>query len=161
MSRLIVVFFLSAFMAYGQDCGEVPTHGQKIAQLAKKKLRKKVGRGECWDLAQYVLNETNSDWDGYEVYGRKFNRKKECIFPGDIIQFDKVKIKYTEGNITYMESMKHHTAVVYKVINKNEIVILHQNTAEFGRKVGKSTLRFDTVTSGKMIFYRPVKKSDA
>jgi len=57
--------------------------------------------------------------------------------------------------MTYSESMRHHTAIVYKVIDSNEVILLHQNTAEHGRKVGQSNLMFDSITSGKLFVYRP------
>lgn len=157
MKHFFFLFLLLPFGSFSQDCQDVPEHNQAIVQLAKRKIRRKVGRGECWDLAQYVLDETNSKWDGYEVYGRLINRKRECLYPGDIIQFERIKIKYKEGSMTYTENMRHHTAIVYEVKDKNEIYILHQNTGEHGRRVGKSRLRFDTVTSGKMMIYRPEK----
>ena len=130
----------------------------EIVALTKGKVKKRVGRGECWDLAQYVLDETKAEWGGY-VYGRLIKPEKECIYPGDIIQFEKVKSKWKEGTMTYEESMKHHTAVIVKINNKNEVIIAHQNTAEHGKKVGYSVFRFDRVIAGKLMIYRPVRKS--
>jgi len=154
LSVICIVCF--AGVSYAQDCDDIPELNRQIVQIAHKYKSKKVGRGECWDLAQLVLNETGAEWDGYEVYGRKINRKKECVYPGDIIQFEKVKLKYTEGNLTYTESMYHHTAIVKEVLSNNEVVLLHQNTAATGRKVGESNLRFDTITKGELFIYRPV-----
>ena len=154
------LFFLTLLLVsspiIAQDCDDVPVLNAQIVQLTGKKVKKKVGRGECWDLAQYVLDETGAEWDHFEVYGRLINPKKECIFPGDIIQFEKVKLKWEEGKYTYKESMMHHTAVVVEVINDNQVRIAHQNTAEFGRKVGISTLFFDRIISGRLFIYRPV-----
>ena len=156
MKHALIILFVSFSCLSFNTCDDVPVINQEIVKLAKKKMRKKVGRGECWDLAKYVLDATDAKWNGYDEYGKRYNYKKQCVFPGDIIQFERVKIRYKIGNTTYYESMKHHTAIVYEVISDNEITILHQNTGEHGRKVGKSTLRFDTVRSGKMMFYRPV-----
>lgn len=151
---LILVLFYSPVFA--QKCIDVPALNLKIIQLTKAKVKKKVGRGECWDLAQYVLDETEAEWDHFEMYGRLVDPKKECIYPGDIIQFEKVKLKWQDGKYTYKESMMHHTAIVLDVVNKNEVRIAHQNTADFGKKVGISTLLFDRIVSGELLIYRPV-----
>ncbi len=150
-----VLFFVSS--SYAQKCKDTPELNQQIVALTKQKVKKKVGRGECWDLAQYVLDETNAEWDNFEVYGRLIKTKKECIYPGDIIQFEKVKLKWEDGKYSYQESMMHHTAIVVEVINQRELKIAHQNTAEFGKKVGVSTLILDRIVSGKLLIYRPVK----
>ncbi|MFT5779368.1 MAG: hypothetical protein ACI837_002326 [Crocinitomicaceae bacterium] len=158
MTKILIIVLLWSFNSFAQqDCGETPELNKRIAALAKGKLKKKVGRGECWDLAQYVLDETGAEWDQYEVYGRLIDPEEECIFPGDIIQFEKIKIKYIDGNETFTESMYHHTAIVYKVIDDNEVTVLHQNTADHGRKVGQSPLRFNSITSGKLFIYRPME----
>ena len=158
MTRFLIILLVSFSFISANDCGDTPAINVSVVSLAEKKIKKKVGRGECWDLIKYALDESGAKWDGYEVFGKLINRKKECIFPGDIIQFERVKVKYTKGNVTYEESMYHHTAIIGEVISQNEVVLIHQNTGEHGRRVGKSSLRFDTVKSGKMIFHRPVGK---
>ncbi len=153
---IIVLTIVLSVPVFGQDCGDVPELNRKIVQLARGKIKKKVGRGECWDLANYVLTETGAEWDQLYEYGRLIDPKKECILPGDIIQFKGVKLKWKSGNATYTESMMHHTAIVTEVVNKNELRIAHQNTAQFGKKVGEAPFFFDRVISGKMKIYRPV-----
>lgn len=90
--RLLIIFLLISAQSFSQDCDSIPELNQSIVELAKKKMRKKVDRGECWDLAKYVLDETNAEWDDWEVYGDLINRKTDCILPGDIIQFEKIKL---------------------------------------------------------------------
>lgn len=157
MRILSVLFCFFICFSHAQDCSDIPHLNAQIVSLTKGKLKKKVDRGECWDLAKYVLDEVGASWDGFEKYGRLINKDKECVFPGDIIQFERIKIEWSEDNMRFKESMFHHTAIVTKVIDKNELIIAHQNTAEHGRKVGESTFRFDTVKSGKLMIYRPVK----
>ncbi|NRA12467.1 MAG: CHAP domain-containing protein [Crocinitomicaceae bacterium] len=157
MRIILILFLFTSPLGFSQDCDSIPEINKKIVKLAKKKTGKKVDRGECWDLAKYVLDETNAKWDDFEVYGDLINWKKECIKPGDIIQFEKIKLQWKEGNATYNEEMKHHTAVVYKVISKDLILVLHQNTAEHGRKVGSSKLRLDAIKKGKLYIYRPAE----
>lgn len=156
--RFTLLFFLliTSFSRAQSDCDSVPALNLEVLELAKSKLGKKVDRGECWDLIAFALNSANAEWDGFMGFGRVINIKTECLQPGDIIQFEKVKRKYMEGNVTYFETMYHHTAIVSEVISENEIVLLHQNTEQTGKKVGESNFTFDSVTNGKMEFYRPV-----
>jgi hypothetical protein len=68
-----------------------------------------------------------------------------------------VKIKYKEGKKTLYITMDQHTAIIYKVISSDEIQLIHQNTAFSGKKVGISTIKFSTITTGKYDIYRPQK----
>lgn len=154
---LIITILLSNIHIYAQGCDSIPAINEKIVELALGKVGKKVGRGECWDLAKYALDEVNAEWDHFEKYGRKYNEKKECIMPGDIIQFEKVVIKYDDGGTTFTEKMFHHTAIVVEVRENNELLIAHQNTAKYGRKVGTTTMNPDNVVKGDLLFYRPVE----
>ena len=154
--RILFLFLLIPSLSFSQDCDSVPELNQQIVALADKKLRKKVDRGECWDLAKYVLDETNAEWDDYEVYGKLINRKKECIIPGDIIQFENIKLQWEEGGAKYYETMKHHTAIVYEVVSQDELILIHQNTGQHGKKVGTTTFRLYAIKKGKLLIYRPV-----
>jgi len=135
----------------------IPELNQEIIKYVDSVIGKKVERGECWDLANQALIKVNADWDREYKYGKKIDPKKDEIFPGDLVQFEKVTVKYTKGNATYTEMMEHHTAIVYKVLEKGVYELAHQNTEFSGRKVGISKLDINTVVHGKMYFYRPTK----
>lgn len=154
-SSVIFLFCLINLVGFGQ-CDTVKPLNAGIVQFATSKLNKKVGRGECWDLVKYALDEVGAKWNGEYVYGRKIERI-ECIQPGDIIQFEKIKIKYKKGNQTFTEAMPHHTAIILKTDGKDEVTLIHQNTGYTGRKVGTSQMRFSTIISGKYFVYRPEK----
>ncbi len=153
--RLWIIFLFMAFSASSQDCDSVPPINKEIVRLAKAKLKKKVGTGECWDLAQYVLNETNAVWDKFEVYGVRIDPSETCILPGDIIQFEKIKLEWEEGSVTYSEAMQHHTAIVSAVQDDSTLVLIHQNTGQFGKKVGETIFRLNAIKKGKIYVYRP------
>ncbi len=136
------------------QCDSIPLLNQHIIELVSKKLGKKVDRGECWDLARYVLDELEAKWDGKYVFGRLLS-KKECIAPGDIVQFEKVLVKFKDGDKTITEKMAHHTAIVFKVISVDKLVLAHQNTGYSGKKVGKSELLLSSIKSGTVKIYRP------
>lgn len=135
----------------------MPSHNKSIMNYVKTKVNKKVGRGECWDLAAEALNKTGSTWDGNYKYGKQVFVKKECIYPGDIIQFEGVVIKYYKSGVPFKEKMSHHTAIVFEVLEKGVFVLAHQNAGKFGKKVGLSNLDVKNITKGKYMIYRPVK----
>jgi hypothetical protein len=151
-SIILLCFFISTF-AFNQ-CDSIPPLNKKILTFVKSKMKKKVGTGECWDLAKFALDEAGAKWDGELIYGRKLS-PDECIYPGDIIQFEKIKIKYKKGSETFTESMPHHTAVIYETNSQDEVTLAHQNTGYSGKKVGTSSLRFSTIISGNYYIYRP------
>jgi hypothetical protein len=155
MKKLIFLFslFISSYTL--AQCDSVSALNAQIVDLAGKKLGKKVDRGECWDLAKYVLDETGANWDGLYKFGRPL-KKGECIMPGDIIQFEKLKTVAQSNGVKTSEMFPHHTAIIYEVKSADEIVLIHQNTGYTGKKVGTSTFKFSTIATGKYIIYRPI-----
>lgn len=147
----LIVLVFSSFR--GED---IPKLNQRIVDYVQTVIGKQVDRGECWDLAYQALNRNNAKWDGQFEYGKRLNPDKDKIFPGDIIQFKNVKIKYTINQMIYMEQMDQHTAIIYKVKARNIFDIAHQNNSFSGRKVGISTLDMNTIIRGKVFIYRPV-----
>ena len=134
---LITVSFLFTF--------GIPTTNEKVIEFVDTVIGKKVARGECWDLASAALEYAGAFLDrssqkSLYVFGKEIRPEKETVLPGDIIQIENVKIEYTEGNMIYSESMIHHTAIIYEVLDKDVYQIAHQNTSFSGRKVGISIL---------------------
>ena len=137
---------------------ELPELNAKIIAFVNKNIGKKVGRGECWDLAQIPLDEYQADWDGQYKYGEKIDYKKDKVLPGDIIQFEKVIIKEQDENKFITTSLPHHTAIVYEVLGNGVFKIANQNTNTHGKKVSIDDLDTNYITKGKIQFYRPVEK---
>jgi len=156
--KIFFVLVFSIFLFSKVNAQTTPELNKEILKYVKSVEGKKVDRGECWDLANQALKLINADWDKAFVYGDKLDPMKDEIFPGDLIQFDNIKIQYTEGNATYTETMGQHTAIVYKVLEKGVFEIAHQNTGFSGRKVGVSTLNINYIVKGKIFFYRPTLK---
>lgn len=132
-----------------------PALNKQIVAFVDKHMGKKIGRGECWDLAKYSLNEAGAKWDKAFKYGKPVDPKKDEVFPGDFIQFENVKVQFEKDGGIHTETMTQHTAVVYKVKAPGVYVIAHQNNAFSGRKMGTSELDLATVKRGKLKFYRP------
>lgn len=137
------------------DCDAVPALNQEIVSYVKTTIGKKVGRGECWDLAQEALNKVNAKWDGGYGFGRKVNPKNECVFPGDIIQFSNVTVTYQKDRSYFMEKMEKHTAIIYEVRSPEDLVLADQNTGMSGRKVGVHDLGIKNITTGTYTIFRP------
>lgn len=155
LTVILSLLFLFSVQAWSQ---KTPDLNKKIISYVNSVIGKQVDRGECWDLAFQALNRNNAEWDGEYVYGKQINPEKDEVYPGDIIQFENVKVRYINGNTITTETMGHHTAIVYKVYKKGRYQLAHQNTGFSGKKVGLSDLELANVIKGKMKFYRPQSK---
>jgi hypothetical protein len=156
--KLIIPIIFIVFVSTLKAQGKIPPLNQKIVDYVTTTIGKKVDRGECWDLAHQALSQNQAMWDWAYEYGQLIDPLKEIVYPGDLIQFEKVEVKYRKGNGIFTESMEHHTAIVYRVIDQEKKIfeLAHQNTEFSGRKVGLSEFNFNNVTKGKVLVYRPV-----
>jgi len=161
MKKLFVLFFILKLLLPASSHGaainadSLPELNRKIIAFVDSKMKKKVGRGECWDLAAEALNNAGAKWNGKLKYGRLLDLKKDSILPGDVIQFEGVKIKYEEEGARYKEVLNHHTGIIYTVKGPKQFDMANQNTAQHGRKVGLSYIDLDLVTTGRYFIYRP------
>lgn len=155
-----VLFIFAALLTFSHAMAgdDLPPLNREIVGYVESVIGMQVDRGECWDLAFQALTRAGAEWDGEYRFGRRIDPGRDDILPGDIIQFRNVKIRYREGNAIFTETMAHHTAVVYKVLDAGIFELAHQNTGFSGRKVGLSNLDLSTVVSGRMWFYRPERK---
>lgn len=161
--KLIFLLFLIQAGYQSPAQSSLPVINERIIHYVEKVIGKQVNRGECWDLADEALTKSGARFDKSSektlyIFGKQYNPQKEKILPGDIIQFEKVVVKYQEGNMIMTESFAHHTAIVYEVISSGEIKLAHQNTSRTGKKVGISALQLENVKKGKMFFYRPLAR---
>jgi hypothetical protein len=140
---------------------DIPPLNKKVLEYLQQVIGHQVGSGECWDLAAAALDYSGAHLDrssqeSIYVFGRAYDPMGEVAYPGDIMQFKGVKLEYEKDNMIVLESMPHHTAIIYEVLGDRHFRIAHQNTRFSGRKVGVSTLHLDHVQSGTILFYRPV-----
>jgi hypothetical protein len=156
LSAIFILLVTISISTWSQK--KTPELNQKVIKYVNSVIGQQVDRGECWDLANQALNQNNAKWNGEYVYGKPIDPEKDEVYPGDMIQFEKVKVKYINGNVITTETMGHHTAIVYKVYGKGKYQLAHQNTGFSGRKVGLSDLNLENVIKGKMKFYRPEPK---
>jgi len=158
MKKLLVsICILLSLQAISQTtpCDSIPSLNKEIIKYVDTKLHKKVGNGECWTLAAEALNTVNAKWDGQFTFGDEVNWEKECIYPGDIIQFKNVTVKYKDGNTIITEKMPQHTAIIYEVKGEGDFVLANQNVGG-KKKVVLTPLDMKNITKGKYHIYRPV-----
>lgn len=133
----------------------LPEKNGIILEYVNDVMGKKVGRGECWDLAKEALDEAQAKWTPPYEFGMQIDHLAEPVLPGDVVQFKNVKLKYRQDNMTIEESMTHHTAIIYKVNQQGNYVLAHQNFGKGRRRVGTSGLNVEHMTQGTISVYRP------
>lgn len=146
---------LSDTSAFGQD-GKVPLTNQRVVEFVLAQEGKKVGRGECWDLAAEALNAAGAKWDGFYDFGSIIEWKRYEVFPGDIVQFENVVLQHRTATSMSTEQYGKHTAVVVEVKARGDYILAHQNVEPIGKKVALIPLSMADVRAGKLKFYRPV-----
>jgi len=163
MKRTIPLFYFSSAMAVlagttaNAQVVELPAINQRIIDFVHDHEGKKVGRGECWDLAAEALNEAGAKWNGFYEFGTLVDWERYEVFPGDVVQFSNVEIEHRAGNSISHERYGQHTAIIIAVHGRGDFLIAQQNMQPMGKKVGTSALRMADVRAGKLTFYRPVE----
>ncbi len=153
MKRLLTIAFLAiSFTGFAQ----MPDLNRAMLVSVDSYIGQKVGDGVCKTLVDSVLikngaGTNNANGVGYFCY--TLDPKKEIVYSGDIIYFDKVKLK---GDDTYY---KDHIAFIYATNGRNKYYIIHQN---FGvnslddSRVVITRLDLTKIKRGKVSFYRPI-----
>lgn len=117
---------------------------KKVLEYVESVMDTKVGVGECSDLifnAQFYLKK-------HKITSSSKSRK---ILPGDFISFRNAIFK---GENTHQLTFTEHHAIVYEVIAKKEIIIVHQNHNDV-RIVKKLRLNLNDLSSGKFNITHP------
>ena len=150
MSTRILVFCLALFISSSIKAQDTSIINNKIVSFCEKHIGKKVGRGECWDLAKEALDFAKATWTPPYDFGKTTLPNKE-VLPGDIIQFENVKIVYPDKS---WKEFPHHTAIVYKVLGPGKYVIAEQNVNN-KKIVTLSEIDLNFVKKGKFTLFRP------
>lgn len=130
-----------------------------VHQYANQNLKRKVGKGTCWDLAEHALiharAKTSHDYGRVTptsdyIWGAPVNLA--AALPGNILQFKnhsfskETKKKYTfrlpdqstiEYETTHVRTFRrgHHTAIAHSVSPDGKITVLEQHVRRGGQKV--------------------------
>lgn len=140
----------------GKKSPYVATNKDVLA-FTKQAIGTKVGRGECWDLAQQALDYSGSIWRKPHQFGFPL-KKGEEVLPGDIIQFQSTRFEWKNGNRSSWKQLgaPNHTSIIYAV-KGSQIQLAHQNVNGV-RKVFLEVLDLKHIVSGSYKIYRPYKK---
>ena len=154
------------------------TLNQQVHRFATQRLGQRVGRGECFDLADLALRDAGAksaaDYGRVTrsadyVWGRAVTRQTARV--GDVIQFR--NYGFTETVVTVTErrdsggrwvveedvsetrtqTRPHHTAIVDAIGRDGEITVLEQNVANV-RRVIRNDLFFATRTDPPRVTIR-------
>jgi len=140
----------------GVPCDTVPPPlNQAIVTFVEEHLDKKVGSGECWDLAAEALDKAGATWNGEYDFGKPIDPLRECVYPGDIIHFKNVTLRTFVNGQTSTTRMNDHTAVITFVMDRGVFQLGHQNTSFSGRKVGHSDIDLRNLAGGEYTVFRP------
>jgi hypothetical protein len=118
----------------------------KVYQWARQHLHKRVGAGQCWDLADRALRQagarsstTTGEEDNYD-WGTPVT-PVQAVIPGDILQFRNYTIKTAKTTKYADQSTEskfeivgrpHHTAIVAANNGAKGLEILEQNLRKNG-----------------------------
>ncbi|MBL0327946.1 MAG: CHAP domain-containing protein [Bacteroidetes bacterium] len=150
MFARVPLLILFLFFVASTNAQESNSIAKKILSFCDANKGKKVGKGECWDLAKEALNNAEATWTPPYAFGKEL-KKKDLILAGDIIQFEKVTIEYPDGA---WKDLPHHTAIIYKVVEGQKLIVAEQN-ANGKRFVIFSEIDLSYVKKGKFTIYRP------
>jgi len=145
---LFSFLFLFASLAKSQ---EIPAKNKAIIAFIDSKKGKKVGKGECWDLAKAALDNASAVWTAPYGFGKEIDYKKETVLPGDIIQLEKVKIVNPDKS---SQDIPHHTAIIYQVIAPGDYMVAEQNV-DGKHSVIVAEMNLNNIKKGKYSIYRP------
>jgi hypothetical protein len=160
--------------------GDGLTIGQKIVTWASGHTGKKIGRGECWDLADQALRSSGAlssadlgpmDRDADYVWGDPVPDLKD-VLPGDILQFrDHVVTTtivteaswadgatWTQRSTQSAERGPQHTAIVATNQGNGVLAIYEQNAKPKGRVVQLNTLNTKDVVSSTRKFKKKLER---
>lgn len=153
--------------------------GRAVVKFARDQLGKKVGDGQCANLAVAALKTAGAkDTHDFGISGvdRDYRwgtlvERHEDVQPGDIVQFRKVTIviktefKSAKGSGYRIETHRypHHTSIIARNLGKGKFKVLEQNAGPSKsqverQKVQENDLNLSHLTEGKVWIYRPVKK---
>ena len=64
MKFFLLLFLTPILLSINSDCKDDLPLNKGIITFVNSKMNKKVGKGECWDVANEALTLVNAKWDG-------------------------------------------------------------------------------------------------
>lgn len=132
--------------------GPISEIQREVVNFAADNIGKRIGRGECWDLADQALRAAGAEPPRGYTFGDRIPLNE--IQPGDILQF--TSARFDEAGYWTIMGMPNHTAVVHAV-GDTRAFILQQNF-DGKRYVTTYDLNLNNQTSGQIEAFRPVPR---
>lgn len=132
--------------------GPISEIQREVVNFAADNVGRRVGRGECWDLADQALRAAGAEPPRGYTFGDRIPLSE--IQPGDILQF--TSARFDEPGYWTIMGMPNHTAVVHAV-GDTRAFILQQNF-NGQRHVTPYDLNLNNLTSGRLEAFRPVPR---
>jgi hypothetical protein len=132
--------------------GPISEIQREVVNFAADSIGRKIGRGECWDLADQALRAAGAEPPKGYTFGDRIPLSE--IQPGDILQF--TSARFDEPGYWTIMGMPNHTAVVHAV-GDTRAFILQQNF-DGKRYVTTYDLNLNNQTSGLIEAFRPVRR---
>lgn len=141
-----------------KSCGTTPELNKKILAYVTANMGKRIGKGECWDVVAAALNSVGAKWDKKFNFGQLVDYKKDCVFPGDIIQLNDAMMhdEPVKGVHVYDE-YPQHSAIILEVKNTQEYILADQNYGIGKNKLNTHPIHLKNLAKGTVKVYRPVK----
>lgn len=132
--------------------GPISEIQREVVNFAADNIGKRIGRGECWDLADQALRAAGAEPPKGYTFGDRIPLNE--IQPGDILQF--TSARFDEPGYWTIMGMPNHTAVVHAV-GDTRAFILQQNF-DGKRYVTTYDLNLNNQTSGQIEAFRPIPR---
>jgi|GEM_PF-1372888 hypothetical protein len=132
-----------------RPAGNLPQLNEGVLNFAANNIGNRIGRGECWDLADQALRAVGAEPAQGYTFGDRINVND--VIPGDILQF--TSVRFDEPGYWVIMGVPNHTAVV-QAVGEDRLFILQQNFAG-KRYVTTYDINPDSMTSGTLEAFRP------
>jgi hypothetical protein len=165
----------------GTTAVPLPALNQRIMEFCQKSMGRKVGDGECADLAYKAMLASGAESPDYYkddpkpgdyvwgdlVYGRKIQGRDQLekgerldVKPGDIIQMRDLIIEHEEVTDEYVSreviDADHHTAIVSGLSDDGLTYDVIEQNANEVPTVTTGKLRIGEMKRGYILVYRAV-----
>jgi hypothetical protein len=123
---------------------------QGVLQYAQSVVGRKIGNGQCTELAIAALQAAGARPNSGYTWGTQLRSVNE-LQPGDVVQLHDARFEYANGS--WSASTGPHTAIVTSV-QGSVIQVLEQNISSSPVQAGQYDVTY--MTAGRIEFYRPV-----
>jgi hypothetical protein len=150
----------------------------KLVRFCRSYLGRKLGNGQCSELAVYGLPAANARLDFNNLWGSYVaqysasggrltvalgaagrdpkNPRRVDIRPGDILQYENVKFeKHWNGGFSY-QAYPHHTSIIERVSRDGATVKVLEQNVNGTQYVLETELYLPEMTEGTLRISRPI-----